>query len=87
MDGNEVTDDSVDNGVGEANPFSQENFNEISFIMQARIYDTLMALLKETSPDTARDLLQAHSNGLILGPSPSMVGRFLTDEANSPETE
>ncbi len=73
----------ADEPVGEADAFSADNLPVIQFIVQARIYDVLIALLREQNPVVAKELLEAHSNGLILGPSPSFVGTFITDEQNT----
>lgn len=54
----------------------------MQFITTARILDTLYALLEVQSPAKHLDLLEAHSKGLLLGPSPAYTGRFMTDEAN-----
>ena len=64
--------------------FSDNNYRVIQFTTLARIYDVLVALLKETNPDTAREILEVHYNGGLLAPSPSFAGTFLTDEQNTP---
>lgn len=63
-------------------PFSAANAPGISLIVQLRIYDVLMALLRESNPDAADEILALHSTGAFGGPSPSYIGKFLTDELN-----
>lgn len=52
-------------------------------VVSMRIYDVLMALLREENEDVARSLLELHATGALAGPSPAYVGKFLTDELNS----
>jgi hypothetical protein len=52
------------------------------FILSARIYDVLMALLQKQDPEYALDLLEMHSKGIIVGSAPSFNGAFLTDMMN-----
>jgi hypothetical protein len=59
-----------------------EEVLSVSDLTLLRIYDVLMALLKETNADVARDLLEAHLTGLILGPTPNFNGEFITDKLN-----
>jgi hypothetical protein len=77
LDESNVSDD-------ENNAFSNENFNVVLFTTQARILDVLYALLQDANPGKHRDLLEAHANGLLLGPAPVFEGRFITDEENLP---
>lgn len=63
-----------DNAFGSA-----ENVAEATLVMSMRIYDALMALLKVADNSTARDLLELHAAGNILGPVPGFNGNFLTD--------
>lgn len=63
-------------------PFSERNLAIQQFITSARIYDVLLALLKLEDAGTARDLLELHSQGMLLGSAPSFAGTFLTDEMN-----
>lgn len=62
-----------------ADPFSPANLPVVHFIVQARIYDVLMALLTHLNPEVARDLLEVHATGDFMGPSPAMSGKFITD--------
>lgn len=52
------------------------------FILSARIYDVLMALLQKQDPEYALDLLEMHAKGIIVGSAPSFNGAFLTDMMN-----
>lgn len=58
-----------------------------NFIVTARVYDVLMALLKEANPDAARDLLELHRSGSLLGSVPSFNGNFLTDLMNDSDQD
>lgn len=60
--------------------FNEEDNAIIQTIVLMRIYDALIALLQNSNPDIAQDLLQAHLEGLILGPAPYFTGQFLTEE-------
>lgn len=44
---------------------------QASLIVQMKIYDVLMALLRDSDPDTARELDKLHTNGVILGMGPN----------------
>ncbi len=63
-------------------PFSPEGAHIASLITLMRIYDTLMALLTEKDADAARKLIEAHSNGYLLGPMPFLAGP--SDESAAP---
>jgi hypothetical protein len=66
---------------------AQSNDMEMAqFIISNRIYDVLLALLQEQRPDKARDLLELHRSGNLLGTTPSWNGTFLTDLMNEPES-
>lgn len=78
-----MTDKNLPPVETEQDPFSQENAPMMNFIMQARIYDVLMALLTEENKDLAKQLLELHANGAIMGPSPAFSGNFVTDSLNT----
>lgn len=61
-------------------PFHPSNAQALNFIMQARIYDVLMGLLTEANPLLARDLLEIHAAGHLMGASPGFSGKFIADE-------
>lgn len=63
-------------------PFSKDNIGTVNFIVLSRLYDAVMALLKEVGPDAARDLLELHAQGVLLGSAPKFSGVFLTDVMN-----
>jgi len=63
-------------------PFAPENVGAIAYITQARIYDVMIAILMELNEEAANNLLEIHSHGALVGPSPSFVGNFITDELN-----
>jgi hypothetical protein len=50
--------------------FSPENSQKLQLVVQMRIYDVLMALLNESSPDVAEKLYHLHSDGKVLGSLP-----------------
>lgn len=68
----------MDETTAPEDPFSEENIKILHFITLARIYDVLMAMLTETSPETAKKILDLHASGKLLGPPPNMSGEFLT---------
>jgi hypothetical protein len=70
-------------GSENPDPFAPENVGAIAYITQARIYDVLVAILMELNEDAANNLLEIHSHGAVVGPSPSFVGNFITDELNT----
>lgn len=57
------------------------------FILSARIYDVLMALLQIQNPEYARDLLEMHASGTVVGPTPAFNGVFLTNIMNEEESD
>lgn len=65
-----------------ADAFAPENVPGISLIVQLRIYDALMAILTHLDEDTARDLLELHTNGNLVASAPWINGVFITDELN-----
>ena len=67
----------------ENDPFSPNNLRISQFILTARLYDVMFALLKEANPEVARSLLELHANGAIVGPQPSFNGTFITDVVNA----
>lgn len=62
--------------------FSESNIGVVQFIVLSRILDTLYALHNHFDPAKHMELLEAHAQGLLLGPSPTFQGLFLTDEVN-----
>lgn len=66
----------------DADAFSPENIGVVQFIVLSRILDTLYALHQVQDPEKHVELLEAHAQGLLLGPSPTFQGLFLTDEIN-----
>lgn len=64
-------------------PYSPENIGTVQFIVMARLYDVMMALLREANPDAARDLLELHQAGVLVGGGPWFGGTFLSDVMNS----
>lgn len=77
----------MEESVASNDPYSSENIGVIQFIMLGRIYDTLMALLTDANPQRASDLLEMHSKGVLMGPSPFFNGTFITDEVNRDGTD
>ena len=65
-----------------ADAFAPENIGGISMIIQMRTYDVLMAILTKLDEDSARDLLELHSQGVIVSTAPWVNGVFVTDELN-----
>lgn len=68
---------------GSIDPFSPDNAVMMNFIVQARIYDVLMALLAESNNTLHMELLKLHAAGAFMGPSPAYNGNFVTDELNA----
>lgn len=66
----------------EENIFTPE---ELSLVMQMRIYDVLMALLVDSNKAVARDLLALHMEGVVVGSEPAINGVFLTNVLNAEE--
>lgn len=62
--------------------FSPDNIGVVQFIVLSRILDTLYALHNHFEPGSHLELLEAHAQGLLLGPAPTFQGMFLTDELN-----
>jgi len=62
------------------------DFEMSVFIQNQRTYDVLMALLTNTAPDVARDLLEMHSAGAFMGPAPRFSGNFVADEIKGEES-
>lgn len=73
--------DNEETAVG-ADAFAPDNIGVVHFIVLSRILDTLYALHNLQDPKGHLELLEAHSKGLLLGPSPEFQGLFLTDEIN-----
>jgi len=63
-------------------PFSPQNVQILQFITLSRIYDVLMAVLSNTDPEAAKNVLKLHAEGKLLGPPPNMTGEFLTAPTN-----
>lgn len=66
-------------------PFAPDNIGVLHFVVQARIYDVLMALLQEQNGASAKNILEMHSQGLLIGPQPFFTGTFITNELNQEE--
>jgi hypothetical protein len=62
-----------------ADPFAPDQAPGIQLIVQMRIYDTLMALLTKVDKDTAKELMQLHAAGKLMGTTPFFDGTFLSD--------
>lgn len=73
--------------VAANDPFAPENIGIVQFIMLGRIYDALMALLREANPEVATDLLEMHMQGNLMGPQPMFNGVFITDEVNLSQSD
>lgn len=57
-------------GMDNYDPFSTELAPGVSLIVHMRIYDVLLALLREQNSEVAEQLTQLHAQGKILGPLP-----------------
>jgi hypothetical protein len=66
----------------EPDPFDAENAPGINLIVNLRIYDVLMAILRESNPEVQKDLARIHASGKILSTAPMFDGTFITDEIN-----
>lgn len=82
-----MTENEVPVEQGSQNPFSEENYPEIQFTQLSRIYDVLMTLVQLQSPTAAERLVEAHSKGTLVAPSPLFSGEFLFDSANAPSPQ
>jgi hypothetical protein len=71
----------------ESNPFSEANAPVMNFIMTARIYDVLMALLHESNESVAESILKMHNEGHILMPPPWFNGEFIFERMNAPSPD
>ena len=69
---NSNVDDVSDNTeeTSELDAMSPEVAPGLSLIVQMRIYDTLMALLREQNPTIGDALFKLHSDGGVLSPMP-----------------
>jgi len=72
--------------MSDADPFSATNYPEIQFTQLSKIYDALMTLIQLQNPTAAARLQEAHSKGVLVGPSPVFSGEFLWDTANIQNT-
>lgn len=79
---NITTNEEEATGASGNDPFDASNAPGIALIVQMRLYDVLMALLHESNPDKANELLQLHTTGALAGSTPSYIGEFLTDKLN-----
>ena len=59
---------------------------EAQTIILMRIYDVMFALLQQENTELARELLQFHLDGTILGPMPAFNGTFAVNELNDDAT-
>lgn len=66
-------------------PFSPEAAPGVSLVVQLRIYDVLLAMLNEMSPEKAEELMDLHSTGALMAPSPFYNGNFVYDEMKKEE--
>lgn len=64
-------------------PFSPENIGVVHFIQLGRIYDVLMAMLTDTNPQAAKELLELHATGALVGGQPFFNGKFVYDNLNN----
>lgn len=60
-------------------PFHPDNVGTLNFIMLSRIYDLLMLDLDARYPEKAKQVLDLHLKGYILGPPPELNGEFLSN--------
>lgn len=60
-------------------PYSE---TQLLLIVNSRIYDVLMCLLRNSEPELHKQLLELHSSGGLAGPSVWFNGNFLFDEIN-----
>ena len=58
--------DPLEEGAVYDDPFSPENSAKLSLVVNMRIYDALMAILHETSPESAERLNKIHEEGGLL---------------------
>ena len=65
--------------TGDFDPFHPDNVGTLNYIMLARIYDLLMLDLDARFPEKAKQVLDLHAKGYILGTPPVLNGEFLVD--------
>lgn len=71
----------------EEDPFSGQNLAIQHFITSARIYDALLTLITISDAAVAKDLMELHMAGHLLGPAPALSGIFLTNDMNASTAE
>ena len=54
-------------------PFDEENFRVVQFILLSRIYDVNMAILAQMNPAKAEELEADHAKGDLWGPWPMLA--------------
>jgi hypothetical protein len=67
----------------EFDPYAPENIGGLQFITLARIYDALMGIYSHLNPGAAKDLLELHASGVLVGSAPIFEGNFVTDIINN----
>jgi hypothetical protein len=91
MDGASVVPDQYYNqgngldGPVEAELSRQEQLEEAIgalLITNLRLYDVLLSLLTGAYPELAKNLMQTHLEGKLVGPPPLFGGEFLTETEN-----
>jgi len=63
---------SEETGQAESLPFSDEEARQVTVITLMRIYDMLGMILTHLDQDAADAVAQAHAEGRIVGPLPSL---------------
>jgi hypothetical protein len=51
----------------------EDNLALVNYVVSMRIYDVLIAVLRNLNPNEAEALVEAHSRGILLAPPPSYV--------------
>jgi hypothetical protein len=67
-------------------PFSPESAPGVSLVVQLRIYDVLLAMLNEMSPDKAEALMDLHATGALMAPPPMYNGVFVYEQDRQEES-
>lgn len=75
-----VNDPFAPENDGAEDPFAPQNIGILQFIMLSRIYDLFMIDLNERRPEVAKQVLELHRRGAILGTAPVLSGQFMADD-------
>lgn len=78
----DISEEYISNEEQPLDPFDASNAPGLSLVMQFRIYDALMTLIRLQDEEASNRLLEIHAKGAVLGASPEFSGTFLTNVIN-----